>query len=637
MILEILNRLSEEFKNNQPVNIDRLKYVFDNIDKNIIDLEAKARFIDNDKSKGLTEDAITEAENIDLYPEKYESVLKLMMHTHFPGNIAMVRQVVSEYNNGKVSIEKLLADNSISSLARIYSKHHKKISIAKLMLMNVEKSGEKTTFVHALFELPPSKENREAIIKYFMKLNELAERNKELLDSYLTLSDHSGKTILTILAEKSQLHEAYNNLEQTIYDSCHFLFSNSLEQKNDKANTHNDKVDTHTTSIHSSVDQSLVKLSLNYKTNNIKQVDHRRVEVSRDEDWNRRIDSEINNLEAEILAIIKTDESIEAFIQPPKNERQNEISRFAFIANTALRLINGLKVGHYNDGYAIYAEKAVSCGLTLKEIVAIGFDSLKDKNNWNNPERVKEHFIQFIENMYVAKRGYNIDRYGKDEWKTQGNLKDSNKCAGGTVNQLVRGLQDHKQIEIRIVDSITMKSPVLIKLPDILKELSNNHENKKLIINWLNSGIISNKLSVKIIDALKLDNSFTEEFSLKEIASFVPSVLNKLNNKELKEELSQFFPEILGELNIIQDVKKLVHTFTFSEDKGYILYLETLHNKNKDKFNELFTSTLTVGVIVNNEFSLEGEKHALLLNLIFSSQNQDFVEEASKIFQTILV
>lgn len=626
MILETLNRLLEEFENNQHVNIDQLKYIFNNIDKNFIDLEAKARFIDNDKSKGLTEAAITEAENIDLYPEKYESVLKLMMHSHFPGNIAIVRQVVSEYNNGKVAIEKLLADNSISGLARIYSKHHKQISFTKLMLMNVEKSGEKTTFVHALFELPPSKENREAIIKYFMKLNELAERNKELLDSYLTLSDHSGKSILTILAEKSQLN-AYNNLEQTIYDSCNFLFTNSFKQKDQR-------VDTHTTSIHLSVDESLVKLSLNYKSNNIKQISHRFVEVSRDKDWNIRIDSEINNLEAKILEIIKTDESIEAFIQPPKNEREEKISRFIFIANAALRLINGLKEGHYNDGYKILANEVVSCGFTVKEIVAIGFDSLKDTNNWNNPEKVKEHFIQFIENIYVAKRGYNIDRYGKDEWKTEGNIKDSNKCSGGTVNQLVIGLQDHKQVEIRIVDSITMKSPVLIKLPDILKELSNNHENKKLIINWLQSGIITNELSVKIIDALKLDKSFKEEFSLKEIVSFVPSVLNKYTNKELAEQLSQFFPEILGELNTKQDVKTLVHTFTFNDDKGYILYLESLHDKNKGNFIELFTSTLTAGVIINNEFSLEGEKHALLLNLVFSSQNQEFVEEASKIFRT---
>lgn len=649
MILELLKKASSKLSSDKNISQKNLLSFLEIDAEKIITItqEALTKFIDNDKFKELTPLALNEAERNELDPASYKKALRFLSHSQF-----LLDKAAAEYNKGVVSIESLLADRSITQLANLYHKYKEDLTISELLNLNSQKSpalyntassvqiqnneevtassaqiqnneevtasnAEKTTFLHALFYLEATRENIEAIKFFFKQLSDLAKDNPKLVNSYLNLSDDLGKTALRALDKKSSNNEEYKKLKEHIY-SIKALFPepNLIFTQND--------VDTHTTSIHSSVDRSIVKLAKDYMPNKMVIVNDRDVTVFRDSEWSDSININIKKLKAKLEQITQTKETITDFIQPKSNDIEKEVSEFKFKANTALNLIKGLETGSYKGGkFFVNTNETLTCGLTLKEIVAIGFSSLEKKELWSNAEQENTHFINLIENMYIAKRGYNIDFLGENEWETkENNQEDLNKCTGGTVNQLVMGLQDNKLVEIKIINRNTMKPPVKANLPLILENLYTKTENKKLITKWIYTGILQKELSTQVINELKKNQELSNEFSQKEIDSFGSSVLNSLNTQELKTlKPSSLSAGIKG-----AHYKELINDFIYDQSKGYILYIEHLYlTKEIKEFNNILRPLLEA-VFIENPIS---KKPLTLFNAMLNSQDKQFVEAIS--------
>ena len=177
--------------------------------------------------------------------------------------------------------------------------------------------------------------------------------------------------------------------------------------------------------------------------------------------------------------------------------------------------------------------------------------------------------MEFIEHLYRAKRGYNIDDNGEDEWKKQPNLPDKNKCVGGVVNEIIHGLLDHQQVNINIISPLTMRNSLIKALPKILKDLVVNKEDFLKINKWFNDKIIDSKLISLILLKLKQDQEFARPFNEYEITNIGEQVLRQINNQDLdnlKKDLHQKMFEIESFTHQTD-----IDNFSFNKEKGYIL------------------------------------------------------------------
>ena len=433
----------------------------------------------------------------------------------------------------------------------------------------------------------------------------------------MALCDANGISITQLLTDKD-LVEKYRGLETAVKHACPRLFPARARTRAAQARREI-VVDTHTDSVHGSVDSSLVRLAGKYirdeffnaedSARNFKQINPqnqpnpRQIGINRQgkgaSEWNKSVDNELAAFEDALQTITGDDPAfIDELIDPTfaasetNADKQEQKDKLKFQCNTVLRLLQNLKQDHFGT-YVVQSNSPQSCGLTIREMVALGYRSLQDNTqddrdyaeNWKNPAQKEQHMISFIENLYKAMRGYNIDRNGDDEWKTHGAEADNNKCPGGFVNQIAAGLIDHKLVEIKVLTGQTMQGPLLVLLPAVLNELATT--NKQLIMNWLSKGIMEPALRDAIIDKLVVTSNmptawigeiteFNREFSPDEIKRFVPQCLNMLQTGELLEKLAAKYPGNFESAPTADalDLKSLQHNFVFDNDNGTISYIE---------------------------------------------------------------
>ncbi len=579
----------------------------------------------------LTEEAAQEARDHFFDPQRYKTIITYLQHSNYQNLLPAIMQ---QYNAGVIDLEKLFRENSTASLTSLYPSYKAYMNAERLLLVNPTADNSRTTFVHELFSNNCPKKD---IIHFFQALNDLAKLNPELMSNYLALSDTNGKSIRQILEEKS-ITASYLGMAEEIKRSCKFLYPvASLNQNN--------VIDTHTGSVHGSVDKSFVKLALRYDPRLITNgsTSHS-VEVNRSAEWNRKIQTDFEALEQDLRGITASDESVAKFIEPTLaagEDRELAHKKFKFQAETALRLIEGLKAGGYGNSYHVSANEKVSCGLTPKEAVTIGYASLRDRDLWNNPEQAQQQFIQFVENLYIAKRGYNIDKHGENEWNRPSPEADNNKCTGGTINQIPCGLRDNSLVEVKIITTETMAPILSVKLADILGNLASSNEHKTLINNWLATGTINDSLSKLILTQLKRDEEFAQEFSQSEIKTIGACALNKLKKEELykiQQSLQNRFPNRFASItlqsNLLSD-KELAYSFIFKDDKGYVPYLESLYHIDRNRFIAALQSKLATD-ITSDLYSNDAKKTNLMLQLLLASQDESVAEATKEIFQAHL-
>ncbi len=177
--------------------------------------------------------------------------------------------------------------------------------------------------------------------------------------------------------------------------------------------------------------------------------------------------------------------------------------------------------------------------------MAISYAALDHPENWSNPEQNKQHLMEFVKHLYVSKRGYNIDRHGEDEWRTHPE-GDDNKCLGGTVNEIVNGLKDHKAVEIKVVAPETIEHLLPVALLDILHRLCQEDKTNKTLLNqWIRSQLLAPEFSNKIIRELQANVEFSEPFNQDKIDRIGKQVLNKYLTSTLQEQLSEKYPDLL--------------------------------------------------------------------------------------------
>jgi hypothetical protein len=594
------------------------------------------------KDSSLTTYTLTEEGNSQAKQEKFDiktyQYILLYLHylpdlsTDFDKSRIFIDKILQLLETGLLSFDNLIEERNIARLAAMYTPA---MQHEPLFCLNYQKDAEgkviKTTFVHALFENNASKED---IFDYLLNIKFLVNgsSNEKMFISYLSCCDENGVSIIKLLKQKNETDEYFCIFNEVIsYFRVFYDMNQTFEGVvTDTESIHIEEVDTHTESIHRSVDLSFINLAKHLfpKGSILFEGEHVVVQHS-----NYTLVEEIKNqllkFRAEIENLLKEESSLDAFLAQTFGHKDDEgikaikKQEFIFQCNTVLRLLNKLDDGTRFDGFNINPNEPQSCGLTIKEMVALGYSCLKkrqDENGeeyWLNPGQATQQFIEYVNNLYIAMRGYNIDKYGPIEWQNHdtihGNIPDINKCPGGFANQIAYGLINHKLVKIEIINSDILVAPLKQVLPQVLQYLSTEATCDELIYKWLQTNIMPICLSDKIIETInekpqELAECLQEHmnFSATEIERYIPATLNMLRAAEFRKH---FQP-----INVTSEsLQYRKYDFVFDDTAGFVPFLE-FHYKHDPNIVEEF--------LRNNIDSIsESSKDVPLLNILCSANN----------------
>lgn len=392
-------------------------------------------------------------------------------------------------------------------------------------------------------------------------------------------------------------------------------------------------IDTHQSSINKSVDASISRLLINFlqahsfpmsTTNQDSKIT---IIFDRNEAFNQLISGYIDSFYNLLLSYSGSEALIEELVncditQSKDLKAKSEYLKFQI--NTVIRLVIDLKKGELgpNPHYTIDPTTYMRCGLNIVEILAISYHATQNVSDWkdHNNNQIMKYFIS---QLYRARRGYNIDNDDESETNYSSSV-DKNKCADGTIHQIISGLLGNKDVEISIKTIETFKYSFYKRLPTIIEAIY--QKDPKVIIDWYLTMSSTDNLTDRIINILLTDKELTDEYSAQELSSFTVKAIRSMSEQSIIDLIHKI------DNNIIHQSKKNLKILRYHHNFGYIPYLEFLfrNNANRDELAECIYNE-----IQQNVFSPEDDSNKSFHYYEFLMQcpRSDFKEAFANIFK----
>jgi ankyrin repeat protein len=582
--------------------------------------------------KNYTDELLSqEAEEINVSLSNYKLVLRMLSM----GNI------IEAYNKYKssiiVSIDSLREDKSVNKLAERFGTYPLE---PWLLLMNPSIAGEEdskddevretdtdkkpdqpakaTTFVHALFE---ANRPMELILEYFKYVQKVIGSNIELSLSYTTLYNQEGVSISDLLKTK-QKTQNYSG----IYSQAMICFPSGFSASEKETKT---IVETVEEPIKKSAHKSLVKLANKYLPSEyIDSTQTFSIKIIRNDELNCFIRDTLHNLTQCITSINeKTDAELSFFIGAHNNQA---LEKFKFQITKALAFIKFVQSGKsLNAGgeHPFDSKMIQPCGITAQEILAISYYALNDNSAWGNQyeENKNGYLCGFIKAIYVAMRGRNVDDFEEDlDFLEHQSDPDEIKCNEGVVNQVVQGLLDHNDIELRIINVSTMSRDLSSNILEVFKDLATHKaksealSNLSIINSWISTGVITSRLSDLIRQSIYSKKYNFTDYSESEIRKYFKHSMTTLDRKFIKEKIKND-PELAKIFNF---KGASLSSFALDAKKGYIPFIEY-------NLNNLQSTTMSSWLRDPNDYDKDDrEGSAFILRFKYSKYEEDRKKES---------
>jgi hypothetical protein len=478
------------------------------------------------------------------------------------------------------NIQQLKDEERISEIAQRYNKLKYHIEVEYLILKN----NDGKTFIHYLFE---NKASVEDVIYYINQVNKFSY---DMTKSYFNIY-HDQSSALDLIIQKSKSRE---------YEKLRDLDINGVLVKN-MTNYIALDAHTHTSSLHESIDQSLVRLTIQYIKDNFSPADQRgiclylanvqsitdirytNIIVNRlNKSWQNKIEEELDLFMNELTKYMdilegKDSQDLMNELFPYSNE---ETRNFLLFQCNAAKILLSYAIkkeifGQGEDQVVDPVKHVQTVGVNLCELLAISYGSIRMNNRWNETNNIQNYFFSLINGMYVSLRGYNIDKYGEDEWKHPNTKsRNINKCVAGIFSSIVQSLIDHQHVTIITINQPTTITAFLHLLPTIMEILFNRHTNRTDLAQWFFTGTITNTLLNNLADEFfKIDNGniYNKDKHLK----LVTTSLNAISKEQIEKRFISYISDT--QKNIYSELQQLTHpidTFVRDSEGDYILLAE---------------------------------------------------------------
>jgi ankyrin repeat protein len=536
--------------------------------------------------------------------------------------------IKSHYLKSKpISVQQLMDEEMIDGIARRYHKLKDKVEVEYLMLMNED--GE--TFVHQLFKHNAAAED---ILFY---LEQLRKHSYNIYESYFAI-EHKGESVRALLQVKAQTQD-YSKLLAFIREEKAFIKT---------------EVNTHTASIHNSVNQSFVRLASQYihrsfpkerfqicknliSASDISGSQDTTIKIQRNKSWKTKINKDLDLFIKELKTTISILEAGSAETHElmqelyPEGYSDEVRNGVIFKCNKALATLEDLRANkHYGQTYTINPSAIETCGLSIREIAAISYDALQDRDSWKANTKKNNKFFSLVDGLYNGRRGYNIDK-DNEEWKNPTNDIDDNRCAGGIVNALAEGLRDHEFVKIEIINADVVKSRVIHLLPEMLESLASQKDfqgrYEKSVIAWLSTSIIPSDLLEKLQEKFFEHKVTHGEYKKVAHKNFVISALKSIRSKEIKNkfdslQISESAQNVYKQL--LSKVEPNIDSFVRDDEGKYTLMLMSLPIEEKEVKLKEHLDKLPDNIAENLR----------LLNLYMHSKDEIFSKMVLQVFDS---
>lgn len=369
-------------------------------------------------------------------------------------------------------------------------------------------------------------------------------------------------------------------------------------------------VDTHQTSVHASVDISAVKLyeefQKRYSTVATPSTSKEKgaVSIRRSEEFNHFIQLQVESLGKEISAYLADDAKVKKIAKDHNKSEEHvrlelEAAKRLIYDACSVEGIMKPKAG-FRTVFEVKFNEPLTNGLTLKEMIAIVYDSVKNNQDLETGVTAEDGFAKLITHLFEARREYNQNKYDNDV--------DLNKCSGGCVNHLVDSLSGiHKNVSVVYItdDDIRREAAEIVnkKLLDYLEEKQGAEKERfrdNLIKYAFNIGLneildvddmISLKRDVKTeIESKHKDHFKDNAYSDKAVGAISGAVAD--NNIML--ELGEIKYSLLPDSQIVKSMMSNSLPLYTKTQNGYELTLSVIKRKDLDYYEKLLRVILDV-------------------------------------------
>lgn len=416
-------------------------------------------------------------------------------------------ELEKEYKQRK-SIDQLIEEGNFPLLLKKFKNIPSEYYI-KLYELQYSDGRHYSTFLHQLFESDNSNDNILLFLNYIKANTDQFEYR-----DYLTLRDSQGRT---------PLQSAANNTVVNRRAVVNFLQPPIKE-------TQDMEIDTHTESVHSSVNESFIRLKDAFLASG--------KEISKES-----IDSLIRSANQAFIDLsTKSDQDLFEYIKPtlPQSDRNldiadqtivDELKKVRFYIDASLRLFNDVinngRLSSNQSGYLVRNdERDPTIGLTYKQMLAISYFALNDSNHLTagNGHSPASKILQYAYHLCGIRRQYNEGDIETQQPYQENPGEDLSKCAGGMVNHLILALVGiNKLAEIKFITYDVIKNEIASKMRDfisqniklIIDRIEPEEQRKFAILKWK----LKNKMPEELYKAIsenignEMIHSITEEIA----------------------------------------------------------------------------------------------------------------------------
>lgn len=573
--------------------------------------DAKSKFIDGDVKKGLTKSAKEEARISHIAENEYTNIMAPLAGKS-GDNKYVIKAALCRYSEAISEQDKHTAADIA---AANYSASDPEHSLIKLLSMNSVASADPskrkvTTFFYALVH---NNRSDKEIFSFICDLNNAAMINPALVLNYMNLHNEEGSSILKTLKERPRSGEYLGIYERIIGDFPE-LFPEEAAIK---------IMQTYMGSVSKSANKSAVQLAKDFDERHFEgifvnhDIDMKVATVTRNNSWWEKINVKAEELKGKLILLEQDDEFLNDFLSTIwKDEDEDQKDKikedFRLLCQIALRLISDINAStNYaqilqtspNDSFLLERAhvylKPLPCGLNSKEVVAIFYDSISNRELWGHPDEYNQHFMSFITGLCEVKK-ISINQ-----------PEGLRRADAGLLSSITLRLKDHKHIG----SNFDNPSKTLDKLPKTLKYLTEEDPHiKSLVQTWMDSGIIPEELKNLLLSHEGSESSIIEQ-ALRNVDTKRTREILKASGKILPKE--------------VENIEYGVNSFVRSKTHGYIPYLEFLFEINKELFFTLLNKELTN--FASESDKARSEQSASLIELLLNSPNKDLVSECKKI------
>jgi ankyrin repeat protein len=506
---------------------------------------------------------------------------------NIPGNEALLKALERQFTERSYTPEQAVLKRDCDYLVKNCFKDLLSWNPKFLLELTYKNQTGYGTILHKAID-SQSGVKKDDFLKLYNRIYSFLKPNEKMWYSYASLPNEMGFTIFDLAKS----------------------YAVTLPQKSLPEHLRTYALDTHTRTVHMTIDQAVIRLAkkMDYDlgvgavegasnefdssrfTQDPKELAF--TSPAKQAEFSTKLDAYFDKLKSRIDELAsKSDDELFEYISPSLDKfEQEQGSKCQAVGTLKLQLfkiqnmLNDIvidkKLSRPGSDYPIAANKSTHLKFTPKEILALAYYSVRDETSLvessldfatKNKFKVSAE-LSFLNGLYDARRGYNIDA-GNDDPA----LPDNNRCLGGTINSVIGSLHGvHKLVAMVQVDEQVVCNKLRKSISEYLQDASKRarFDQTSYLLNlvlWRQNSTMPSGL------LRQFNEKFKEEIITKTLSEY-GRFLGDTPEKQ-KEKIESLYNKTIATVTISKELNQEIAGFDIPGIATDVLYNSLINNE----------------------------------------------------------